>query len=136
ACAASRARLVLALRSCVGACGLGRCCAFCGCAHRRGDEAGLSRHSRAPGARAARACARAGTRSFASLASVRVQPAVPSLVPRGRSASALTAAPHIRTRTTMAAPAAMQGETVRLVIMTVLTRLATLVRLMLLPSDE
>jgi len=53
-----------------------------------------------------------------------------------RSASALTAAPHIRTRTTMAAPAAMQGETVRLVIMTVLTRLATLVRLMLLPSDE
>src|SRR5262249_49816327 len=68
--------------------------------------------------------------------SVPVGSAVPSLVPRGRSASALTAAPHVRTRPAMAAAAAMQGETVRLVIMTVLARLATLVRLMLLPSDE
>jgi hypothetical protein len=36
----------------------------------------------------------------------------------------------------MAAAAAMQGKTVRLVIVTVLARLATLVRLVLLPSDE
>ena len=36
----------------------------------------------------------------------------------------------------MAAAAPMQGETVRLIIMTVLAGLATLVRLMLLASDE
>src|SRR5258708_1511712 len=72
--AASRAWLVLALGGRLGARGLRRCCAFRGRAHCRGDEAGLSRRSGAPGARAPRACARARTRAFArSLACVRVE---------------------------------------------------------------
>src|SRR5262245_24381416 len=65
ACAAGRARLVLALVRRLGARGLGHRRAVRGGAHRRGDEAGLSRHSRPPPARAVGACTGARARAFA-----------------------------------------------------------------------
>src|SRR5262249_58704949 len=79
ACAAGRARLVLALGRRLGARGLGGRYAVRGRAHRRSDEAGLSRRSGPPPARAvgacARACARAFTRSVAGVAGLEPAPA-------------------------------------------------------------
>src|SRR5262249_5805209 len=158
ACTAGRARLVLALGRRLGARGLRSRDAVRGRAHRRGDEAGLSCRSGPPPASAVGACtgarARAFTRSvgrargdspcnheraFRSVA----QPmpadlgarATRLLVARRRSVSAITAATlHIRPRAAMSAAAAVQGETVGLIVVAVLALVGTWMRLVLLPA--
>src|SRR6266446_5961353 len=81
ACAAGRARLVLALGRCLGARGLGHRRAVRGRAHRRGDKAGLSRRSGAPPARTLGACIGACARAFARWVAVvtGLEPAVPAI---------------------------------------------------------